>query len=102
MNIEQLSWLKQGMTAGTGRDADWPFVLFKNQRGATVNPAVELSWAAGRNQRKRGRLGVNPWDRHWPLTFGRLRVVHFYNAPVKVRPVLCALGKPGSSEPSSQ
>lgn len=29
------------MTAETGRDADWPFVLFKNQKGATGNPAGE-------------------------------------------------------------
>lgn len=41
MNIEELSRGGQEMTAGAGQDAGWPFVLFKNQTGATVNPAGE-------------------------------------------------------------
>lgn len=41
MNTEELSWVGREMTAEAGQDTGWPFVLFKNQRGATVNAAGE-------------------------------------------------------------
>ena len=68
INKEEPSGAEQEITVKTGQDANWPFVLFKNRKGAAAGPPGEWSWACSRSQGKRGCLGANPWDHRWPLT----------------------------------